>query len=681
MNRSLEQSVHALHAALQDVRRHFSPDTPLLELRDALPALRELRKVTQAKADLDILIAFLADKNGAGNLVYSSKPADFLMKIFGISFPEAASRIAQGRDLYGEATAPSLEDFINQHLGPHGQEEPDSDAHDSEGPRGRPDSESGSGTGSGSDPEGDPGSDSEAGTNAGSEAGAQRRAQAEREEAERLRREREAQKKLQDDLKENPVDPERRAVITKEMQRLLPSAPIGKKELTALAMEEARHRNIRDLRRWLRNRIDKENGAARNPAQIHGLREFTVSPPDAMGGARFSGYAPPALLALLENCLAPAKRPPHDGEKTDLRTAKQRRADALFAALHAYGAADTKNRSGVGSIVVSLTKEDIDLLDEPALAAKATFATNTHARLGAAKLGFTCLHSKKGNPLALGRFERSASLDKKIALVASELVCTAPGCDEPAINCDTHHLWPFSFGGDSLIDNLTTLCRRHHVDNNDARDPERKRPYMTRDEQTGRVGRTYPRSRRQYRPQGSQRRLRNWEEQEIRFNDSEAARMSASARIREREQVFYDNDGDHRGDGHQDRESSMHQQRSDAYTMHQHRSGEDQSHEHRRDGRWSRGGRRHASTPHGAAATPNTPPGASPAASSNTPPVQPFTAQPTTPPAEQPTMPTGEPPTAPWGASRVKYEEDDAHWTDYLDYLSELSPEVPEDAA
>lgn len=188
MNRSLEQSVHALHAALQDVRRHFSPDTTLLELRDALPAFRELRKVTQAKADLDILIAFLADKNGAGNLVYSSKPADFLIKIFGISFPEAASRIAQGRDLYGEATSPSMEDFINQHLGPYGREEPDSDAHNSEGSGGRPDSESGSGTGSGSDPEGDPGSDSEAGSNADSEADAQRRAQAEREESERIAR-------------------------------------------------------------------------------------------------------------------------------------------------------------------------------------------------------------------------------------------------------------------------------------------------------------------------------------------------------------------------------------------------------------------------------------------------------------------------------------------------------------
>ncbi len=44
-----------------------------------------------------------------------------------------------------------------------------------------------------------------------------------------------------------------------------------------------------------------------------------------------------------------------------------------------------------------------------------------------------------------------------------DLTCRAPGCDEPAFNCDIDHSIPYADGGPTHPSNLKCLCRKHHL--------------------------------------------------------------------------------------------------------------------------------------------------------------------------------------------------------------------------
>ncbi len=49
------------------------------------------------------------------------------------------------------------------------------------------------------------------------------------------------------------------------------------------------------------------------------------------------------------------------------------------------------------------------------------------------------------------------------ALAARDLSCVVRGCTRPPAMCDAHHLRRRADGGDTTLDNLVLLCRRHHV--------------------------------------------------------------------------------------------------------------------------------------------------------------------------------------------------------------------------
>jgi hypothetical protein len=48
------------------------------------------------------------------------------------------------------------------------------------------------------------------------------------------------------------------------------------------------------------------------------------------------------------------------------------------------------------------------------------------------------------------------------ALVIRDRGCRFPGCDLPADWTDGHHLTHWADGGETRLDNLVLLCRRHH---------------------------------------------------------------------------------------------------------------------------------------------------------------------------------------------------------------------------
>lgn len=112
--------------------------------------------------------------------------------------------------------------------------------------------------------------------------------------------------------------------------------------------------------------------------------------------------------------------------------------------------------------------------------------------LGAHRYGWLALlEDITGRPLDLGRTRRVADLFQRVALLAGETVCSYPGCEKPADDCEAHHIDPWLQGGTTDIGNLTLRCPEHHRENDDeGRGDASGRATHPRD--TGRAGHAMP---------------------------------------------------------------------------------------------------------------------------------------------------------------------------------------------
>jgi hypothetical protein len=71
------------------------------------------------------------------------------------------------------------------------------------------------------------------------------------------------------------------------------------------------------------------------------------------------------------------------------------------------------------------------------------------------------LLERDGEPLSLGRRRRTISAALRRALTARDRGCRFPGCDRTRF-VDGHHIRHWSQGGSTDLNNLVSLCRRHH---------------------------------------------------------------------------------------------------------------------------------------------------------------------------------------------------------------------------
>lgn len=290
------------------------------------------------------------------------------------------------------------------------------------------------------------------------------------------------------------ISGEKQTIIAAAVNKLHEGTELTPAQFHADAIEQATHRSPEDLRTWARNTVNKANNAlAPDHTRAHRNRSFQIGPIDNDGGCYFKGYAPSELAALMEAAITPRAKKgvlASVDASTDKRSLDQRRADALWHVFRQFHNNTTHHHGGVGSIVLCMSAKDLDVM--PA----GGYPTNTHAnltpldvlRLGAAKYDFAlALDPDTGNPLRLGRGKRLANLEQKIALQASLQVCSHPGCQQPAVACDVHHLVAWAKGGFTDIENLTLLCAHHHSENDDSRRaPERG--FADRCKVTGRVG-------------------------------------------------------------------------------------------------------------------------------------------------------------------------------------------------
>jgi hypothetical protein len=66
--------------------------------------------------------------------------------------------------------------------------------------------------------------------------------------------------------------------------------------------------------------------------------------------------------------------------------------------------------------------------------------------------------------LDVGRATRTVPAALWDALVVRDRHCQAPGCDQPAQNCEAHHIEPWAHGGHTALNNLKLYCSQHHLE-------------------------------------------------------------------------------------------------------------------------------------------------------------------------------------------------------------------------
>ena len=74
----------------------------------------------------------------------------------------------------------------------------------------------------------------------------------------------------------------------------------------------------------------------------------------------------------------------------------------------------------------------------------------------------TVVEDDRGNPLDVGRKQRTVTTALKRALWSRDRGCSFPGCHHTRY-VDAHHIRHWTNGGETKLENLTLLCTYHHT--------------------------------------------------------------------------------------------------------------------------------------------------------------------------------------------------------------------------
>jgi hypothetical protein len=216
--------------------------------------------------------------------------------------------------------------------------------------------------------------------------------------------------------------------------------------------------------RQIRNAQPESAQAAR---RVWERRSLTVWRDDAHGTMRFAVELPieeAELILHALDCAVAAGEVTNDVDPDSIAESKgaawcAQQADALAAVAKAYldGGADREGSTADHyQVVVHVDQQSlhggIGCSDLP---------IDTVKRLLCDCSLVTVVEDANGEPLDVGRKQRTASTPLKRALYARDRGCTFPGCHRRRY-LDGHHVHHWIDGGETSPDNMTLLCTHHH---------------------------------------------------------------------------------------------------------------------------------------------------------------------------------------------------------------------------
>ncbi|MEJ5946069.1 DUF222 domain-containing protein [Pseudokineococcus basanitobsidens] len=205
--------------------------------------------------------------------------------------------------------------------------------------------------------------------------------------------------------------------------------------------------------------------------RAHRRRELYCST-DLHGTWHVRGRLAPEDGATLVAALGPLSAPePSTASGPDLRTAPQRRADALVALASRALAAPPGTPAGLptdgGARARVVVTTDLSVLtgaaagagllpDDAPLSAGAVRRLACDAEIVPAVLG------TRSEPLDLGRAAYTVTAAQRRALVLRDRGCAAPGCQALPDWCHAHHVVHWADGGPTDLANLVLVCGHDH---------------------------------------------------------------------------------------------------------------------------------------------------------------------------------------------------------------------------
>ena len=427
--------------------RQLLDDPSALPLATITRDIARLERAMDKKAYVDAAFAQACVLADAGKLVGANHPDAYLTEKLGISRGEAYNRIARAKALFDAPPPPEPE--LGDLFEDDGSEEDRSTA----------------------------------------EEAARKAAE---EEAERRRKDQEEARKRADEVPAAKQD-----IIRRELDKLLKAAEGERMRIYARAMEQAKYRDEKDLRLFVKRLVAEANKphVKANPNAGFEKRDASLGRENSDGtfdvtlSMTRADYA--LYKALTDKGLSPNANIPAELQRDrDPRTKGQRRYDQYMAILRQYEEGQQAANGGAASVVVSITLDDLAGAD-----ANTLFQTNVGVELDAfdlVRLGMDgtsdfllTVDGLSGVPLHLGRSRRLASVGQRIAMFAVQGVCSWAGCTTSMSECEAHHIISWLRYGATDIENLTGLCPTHHRCNNDHRDGSFNKGYMDYDPETG----------------------------------------------------------------------------------------------------------------------------------------------------------------------------------------------------
>ena len=156
---------------------------------------------------------------------------------------------------------------------------------------------------------------------------------------------------------------------------------------------------------------------------------------------------------------------PEDNSKPRTEGISQRRADAMVTM--AEGCLSGKGQANRGDRYLVHVHTDIETLKADGIGSESEIedggnvSAETSRRLCCDSGVVHWLENNKGEPLSIGRKTRSIPPAIRRALNRRDHGCRFPGCSCSRF-VDAHHIRHWADGGETSLNNLVLLCRRHH---------------------------------------------------------------------------------------------------------------------------------------------------------------------------------------------------------------------------